>query len=99
MNVQIAFQSVKKRAFGKIPKAPRWGTRLNYIITRRDCEGMNNHIENIFQDAKDIISILYPEISFYNFKEVETISNEDLLIIEDFAEDIIKEINRMKRGE
>lgn len=57
---------------------------------------MNNHIENVIQDVVDIMSIIYPSFRAYDHLVERNISNEDLLIIEDFAEDIIKEINRLK---
>ena len=57
---------------------------------------MNNHIENVIQDVVDIMSIIYPSCRAYDHYVETNISNEDLLIIEDFAEDIVKEINRLK---
>ena len=57
---------------------------------------MNNHIENVIQDVVDIMSIIYPYVRAYDHFVETNISNEDLLIIEDFAEDIVKEINRLK---
>ena len=57
---------------------------------------MNNHIENVIQDVVDIMSIIYPSFRAHDHLVERNISNEDLLIIEDFAEDIIKEINRLK---
>jgi hypothetical protein len=51
---------------------------------------MNNHIENVIQDVVDIMSIIYPSFRAYDHLVERNISNEDLLIIEDFAEDIVK---------
>lgn len=57
---------------------------------------MNNNLFNIFQDLKDMASILYPDSSFYTFKEVVEVTDEDLLLLEDYAEDIIRQINELK---
>ena len=57
---------------------------------------MNSNLFNIFQDVKDMVSILYPDTAFANFKEAEEITNEDLFLLEDYAEDIIKEVNKLK---
>ena len=57
---------------------------------------MNNHIENVIQDVVDIMIIIYPYFRAYDHLLERNISNEDLLIIEDFAEYIVKEINRLK---
>lgn len=57
---------------------------------------MNAELFNIFYDVRDMVSILYPDASFAHFKEAEEITNEDLLLLEDYAEDIIRQISKMK---
>ena len=56
----------------------------------------NNHLNNVVQDIVDIMSLVYPDFKFYEHQVAEAITSEDLLIIEDFCDDIIKEINRIK---